>query len=247
MTASGRRFRTTFEMGLREYARTPVLLGLVLFLPAYFVGIFIHVLPTSSLPIYVPGSGRMTVQTVEIYGALLVPLMGALIGGIAGLFVMLSATDADARLSIAGVGPVSLLAARFTLIVVAGLLAVGVSLAVLATAFVPEAIVPFVLASLVLAVTYGLLGTLAGLIVSRLAGVYLMLIAPMLDVFFFQNPMIDDGHWLSTLLPGHFPTAVAVDAAFTRSVAWDPFGPVLAWLGVAGGFAALAYYRALRT
>jgi len=232
-------------MGLREYARTPVLLALLLFLPAYFVGVFVYVLPTSSVPIYVPGSGRLTVQTVEIYGALLVPLMGALIGGIAGLFVMLSATDADARLSIAGVGPVSLLAARFTLVAVAGLIAVGVSLAVLATTFVPEALVPFVLASVVVGVTYGLLGTLAGLVVSRLAGVYLMLIAPMLDVFFFQNPMIEDAHWLATYLPGNFPTEIAVDAAFSGSVEWGPFGPALGWLAVAGGLAAVAYYRAL--
>ena len=241
-----RRFRVSLEMGLREYARTPVLLALLIFLPTYFVGIFVYVLPTSSLPIYVPGSGQMMVETVEVYGALLIPLMGALIGGIAGLFVMLSATDADGRLSLAGVGSGTLLAARFTLVALAALLAVGVSLGALATTFVPESIGPFVFASLTVGVTYGLLGTLAGLVVSRLAGVYLMLIAPMLDVFFFQNPMIEEGHWLETSLPGHFPVEIAIEAAFSGSVSPDRFGPALAWLAVAGALAGLAYYRTLK-
>ncbi|MFT4932538.1 MAG: ABC-2 type transport system permease protein [Natronomonas sp.] len=246
MTPGSGRLGTAFEMGLREYARTPVLIALLFFLPAYFVGIFVYVLPTSQVPITIPGAGRTPVATIEVYGVLLVPMMGALIGGLAGLFVMLTAQEADGRLVVAGYRPAQLVLARYALIGIAGLVAIGVSLAVLSVEFVPERVGWIVLASLIVALTYGLLGTLTGIVLSRLAGVYTMLMLPMIDVFFFQNPMVEEHHWLATYLPAHGVIKVATDAGFTESVSLDPLLGSVGYFVLAAFLATGAFYRSLR-
>lgn len=237
---------TAFEMGLREYARTPVLIALLFFLPAYFVGIFVYVLPASTVPITVPGAGRMAVSTIEAYGVLLVPMMAGLIGGLAGLFVMLTAREADGRLVVAGFRPIQLVVARYVLIALATLVAIGVALAVLSIEFVPERIGWIVAVSLLVGLVYGLLGTLSGLLVSRLAGVYLMLILPMIDVFFFQNPMVEDQHWIATYLPAHGAITVATDAGFTGNVSLDPLLGSLCYVALAALLATGAFYRTFR-
>lgn len=240
------RVSRAFEMGLREYARTPVLLALLLFLPVYFVGIFVYLLPASEMPITVPGEGRQLVATADLYGVLLVPLLAGLIGGIAGLFLMQAARDADGRLVLAGYRPTQVIAARFGLLVVASVVATGVGLAVLSTAYVPVALPIFVAASVLAGLIYGLVGVLVGLVLGRLAGVYTMLFVPMLDVFFLQNPTVDEQRWIATYLPGHAVTELAVDAGFSSSVALDPFAQALAALAVVGALATAAFYRATR-
>lgn len=237
---------TVFEMGLREYARTPVLLALLVFLPAYFVGVLVYLMPDTTVPLDVPGSGTVTVASAEVYGVVLVPLLCGLIGGLAGLFLMLAARDADARLAVAGYRPAEILAARTALLGVAGLVASGVSLLALSIRTVPESLGWFVAASVVAALTYGMVGTLAGLVLSRLAGVYVMLFVPMMDVFFFQNPLVSDPHWLASYLPGHYVTAVAVDAGFSATVALEPLAKALAYLGLLTLLAGTAYYQSVR-
>jgi len=233
-------------MGLREYARTPVLLALLLFLPAYFIGIFVFVLPTSELPIIVPGDGQQMVATAELYGVLLVPLLAGLIGGIAGLFLMQTASDADSRLVLAGYRPAQVITARFGLLVLASIVATAVALAVLSIEYVPTSVPIFVAASVLSGLIYGLVGVLVGLVLGRLAGVYTMLFVPMLDVFFLQNPTVDEKLWVATFLPGHAVTELAVDSGFSESVALDPFVQALAALAVIGTLATAAFYRATR-
>lgn len=242
----GGRAAAAFETGLREYARTPVLLALLVFLPAYFVGVLVYLLPESTVPIGVPGSGTLTVPSTQAYGVLLVPMMAAFVGGLAGLFLMLTARDADSRLVVAGYRPAELLVARFGLLVGAALVAVTVSLAALSVAVVPESPGWYVAASVVAGLLYGLVGTLAGLVLSRLAGVYLVLFVPMIDLFFFQNPLVRDAHWLAGYLPGSAVAEVAVDAGFSASVALDPLRSTAAYLGVLGVVTAAAYYRSMQ-
>jgi hypothetical protein len=233
-------------MGLREYGRTPVLVALLAFLPAYFVGIFVYVLPASEIPVTIDGSGPTLLPTIEVYGVLLIPMMGALIGGLAGLFVMLTARDADGRLVVAGYRPVHLVIARYALIAIAGLMAIGVSLVVLSIEFVPERVGWVIAVSLLLALTYGMLGTLSGLVLSRLAGVYTMLMLPMIDVFFFQNPMVEDPHWIAKYLPAYGVIEVAADAGFTTNVNADPLVWSIAYFVWAAFLATAAFYRSLR-
>jgi hypothetical protein len=52
-----------------------------------------------------------------------------------------------------------------------------------------------------------------------LAGVYLLLFVPTVDVLFFQNPMVEDPHWVASYLPGRYAAEVAVDAGLS---AGDP-------------------------
>lgn len=235
-----------FEMGLREYARTPVLLALLAFLPAYFVGIFSYLLPSNEIPITVPGDGQQLVPTAELYGVLLVPLLAGLIGGIAGMFLMQAARDADARLVLAGYRPSQVIVARFGLLVLASLVATGVALAVLAPTYVPESLTVFVGTSVLAGLTYGLVGVLVGLLLGRLAGVYVMLFVPMLDVFFMQNPTVEDKVALAPLLPGHAVTELAVDAGFSTSVDFWPLVPAAAMLALVAAAATVAFYRTAR-
>ncbi|MFB6189734.1 MAG: ABC transporter permease [Halapricum sp.] len=235
-----------FEMGLREYARTPVLVALLLFLPAYFIGMFVYVLPASEMPITVPGDGRMLVSTADLYGVLLVPLLAGLIGGIAGMFLMQAARDADGRLVLAGYRPAQVILARFGLLVLASVVATAVALAVLSVAYVPESLGVFVGASVLAGLIYGLVGVLVGLVLGRLAGVYTMLFVPMLDVFFLQNPTVEEQLWVAPYFPGHAVTELAVDAGFSASVSLDPLWEGLAMLAVVAVLATAAFYRTTR-
>ncbi|MEF8826897.1 MAG: hypothetical protein V5A34_06535 [Halapricum sp.] len=243
---SATRIGRAFEMGLREYARTPVLLALLVFLPVYFVGIFVYVLPVSEMPITVPGEGQQVVATADLYGVLLVPLLAGLIGGIAGMFLMQTARDADARLVLAGYRPSDLVVARFGLLVVASVVATTVSLAVLSVEYVPESPAIFIAASLLAGLIYGLVGVLVGLVLARLAGVYTMLFVPMLDVFFFQNPTVEEQLRIATYFPGHAVTEIAVDAGFSTDVILAPFAEALAMLLIVSVFATIAFYRRTR-
>jgi ABC-2 type transport system permease protein len=235
-----------FEMGLREYARTPVLLALLLFLPVYFVGVFVFLLPASEMPVTVPGEGERLIATAELYGVLLVPLLAGLIGGIAGMFLMQAARDADARLVLAGYRPVQVIVARVGLLALAGVVATAVALAVLSIEYVPESLGVLVAASILAGLIYGLVGVLVGLVLGRLAGVYTMLFVPMLDVFFLQNPTTETELWIAPYFPGHAVTEIAVDAGFSTDVALTPFLEGLAMLAVVGALAVAAFYRTTR-
>ena len=47
----------------------------------------------------------------------------------------------------------------------------------------------FILANILVSLSYGLIGALMALVVGRLGGAYLMLFVPMIDVGIFQDPM----------------------------------------------------------
>jgi ABC-2 type transport system permease protein len=241
------RLATLVETGLREYVRTPVLIGLLLFLPAYFEGFLLFVLPSESLPVAIPGGERAVVEMAHLYGVLLVPMMAGLVGGLAGLFVTLTARDADARLLAAGYRPAELVGARYLLVAVAGLVSTAVSLGILAVAYVPEHLGWFVVAALVAALTYGMVGTVAGLVVGRLAGVYLVLVTPMIDLLFFQNPTVADPAWIAAYLPGRFAADLAVAAGFGDAVdlgfvGWEAASLPLALVAATTAF----YWRVVR-
>jgi len=235
----------TFVGGLREYARTPVLLALFVFLPAYLIGAFTRLVPATAVPLDVSGAGTQTVEMASVYAVFTVPLVGALVGALAGVFLMQTAREADARLVVAGARPVSVLLARFGLLAVVGTLVSAVSVATAATVFVPERPLVVGLAALSAALVYGLLGVLAGLVVDRLAGVYLALFGTMLDVFLVQNPLADAPDY-ARLLPGHAPVELAVDAGFSTEVALSTAGEGVAYLLVVGVLTALALYRSTR-
>jgi len=237
--------RTTFEMGLREYVRTPVLLALLVFLPAYFIAVFTRVMPEQTVPVAVAGE-TVPVGMKAVVAALMTPMAAALVGGIAGLFLMRSAREADTRLSIVGASVPELLAARGGVLTVAAVVASLVATAVMTVTYVPEHLEWFVAATVLAGLLYGSLGALVGLVFNRLAGVYVLMFGPLLDIFLAQNPLSTETHAVAPYLPGHYPTELAFDAAFTASV--DP--ATLLWgiaylVGVAA-LTGLAFRRALQ-
>jgi hypothetical protein len=242
----GRTAVAVFVAGLRQYARTPVLLAMLAVFPAYLIVAFSRLTPETTVPLSVPGDGTEIVALSELYAVVLTPMVGALVGGLAGLFLVRAARGADGRLVVAGASSRALVAARLALVAAVGILVAAVGVAAAATTYVPERPVVLFGATLLAAVNYGLLGALAALVVDRLAGVYLVLFGTMIDFFLLQNPLADDGD-IARYLPGHAPTELAVDGGFSTAVSAAPALSGLAFTALLGAVTVLALGRSLRT
>ncbi|MFC7116348.1 hypothetical protein ACFQH2_18980 [Natronoarchaeum sp. GCM10025703] len=163
---------------------------------------------------------------------------------------MREARDTDGRLSVVGYRARQVIAARFGVLVVITLLVVGVSVGVMLVDFWPEQLWWFVAAMLVLSVTYGLIGMLVGAVFNRLAGLWIMLILPMIDIGLFQDPLFvqSEPEWWMKLFPGYHPVRVIVDTGLTTdldtavSLSWG-----FSYLLVIGLLAIWVYYRGTRT
>jgi len=231
----------TVRAGLREYRRTPALLALLVVLPVYVVLLFQYAVPDATVTLHLDEPVRVGID--ETIVAVMAPMAAALLAGIAGLFMMRSATAADGRLVLAGVAPWQVVAARFVLLGAVGTVATAVSAATMWPTVQPVQPGWFLAATLLGASTYGLLGVVAGTALNRLAGVYVMLFGPMVDVFLYQNPLAGETPTVARLLPGHYPLAVALDAAFLGGVEPTEFALGVAYLAVVGVLATVAYGR----
>jgi hypothetical protein len=210
--------RTVFEMGLREYARTPVLLALLVFLPAYFVLVFAQVMPEEPFPIEVPVQGTMHIAMTSVIPVVMGPMATALVGGAAGLFLMQSARTVDGRLSIVGASAPEILLARGGVLTVAAVVASVVSVGVVTATYVPQNPGWVLIATLLVGLMYGGVGALVGLVLNRLAGVYVLMFGPLFDLFLAQSPLSEETPAVAPYLPGHYPMKLAFDATFTTAV-----------------------------
>jgi putative Mn2+ efflux pump MntP len=237
---------TALSMGLREYARMPVLLALLAVLPAYLILVFAALVPETPVALTLPGGGRVQVPMVDAYIAMFTPLVAGLVGAIAGLFLLRATREADSRLTIAGYRSRELLAARVGLLGLVGASVTAVAVGVtFLTPFEPAHLGWLVVATLLCALTYGVFGVLAGLVLDRLAGVYLVLFGSMIDIFVFQNPLATETAALAELLPGHVPVELAMRAGF-GSVDPAALAPGLAYLAVLAAVALAAFYQSTR-
>lgn len=239
------RTTTAVRSGTRELRRTPVLLALLAFAPAYLVGLFTYVAPDQ------PAVVRLTDETVrvtltEVLPAFTTPLTAALLSGIAGLFLMDAAAEADARLAVAGYRAHQVVLARVGLLVGISTIASAVSVGVMLTAFDPDHPAWFALSTVLAALLYGVVGVLAGLLLDRLPGVYLVMFATTVDLFLFQNPLATDRPPVAEWLPGHFPMRLAMDAGFAGSVTVSDLAWALAYLAALTALATLAFHRQVR-
>ncbi|SDX68233.1 hypothetical protein [Halobellus clavatus] len=238
--------RTTFEMGVREYARTPILLSLLAFLPVYLILVFHWVMPESRVTVDIPIQGAMSAEMTAVATVLTTPMAAAFVGGAAGLFLMQSASAVDGRLAIAGADAVEIVAARGGVLVLAALVGSVVSVGVLSAVMSVERLRWYLLAILLVALLYGGLGALVGLVLNRLAGVYVLLFGPFFDLFLAQSPLTDETHALAPFLPGHFPMKLAFDAALTARVVPRNLWFSLAYLAVLALVVGLGFRRGLR-
>ncbi|MFB6243546.1 MAG: ABC transporter permease [Halobaculum sp.] len=212
------RVGTAFRTGVTELGRTPLLLALLVVAPAYVVGLFTVVAPDGPARVHVADQTVVTTLP-EAFPAFTTPMTAALLSGIAGLFLMRTAVEADSRLVVAGYRPWQVVLARLGLVGAVSVVATTVSVAVMLTAFEPADLPVFLVGVLVTAFVYGLVGVLAGVLLDRLSGVYLILFGAMIDLFVFQNPLATDTPALSRFLPGHFPLRVAMAGGFDAAVA----------------------------
>lgn len=236
---------TAVGMGAREYRRTPVLVALLAVLPAYVVGLFAVVAPDAVAVVHLTG-GTARVATSEVLPASGTPMVAGLLAGVAGLFLLESAAGADGRLVVAGYRAHQVVLARVALLVGVSLLGSGVAVGVALTAFEPAHPWWFLAGTVLAALVYGAVGVLAGLLVDRLAGVYVVLFGSMVDLYLFQNPLATDRPAVAELLPGHFPLRLTMDAAFAPSVEPAHVGWGLAYLAALTALATLSFYRQVR-
>lgn len=204
-------------MGLREFRRTPVLIGLLIVLPLYFIGGFMNIVPDATLTVPISGE-PVTVTLSELVAVLVTPVTAGLLSGIVGLFLMQSSKAADDRLRLAGYRSRELIISRVSLLAAGGLIVSAVSLAIVLVGFTPVSIPAFIAATVLTALIYGVLGVIIGVSLNRLAGVYIMLFAPFVDMLLFQNPMTTDSAAWTKVLPGYFTTKATMDAAFTHGL-----------------------------
>lgn len=222
---------TATAMGMREQARRPLLLVLLVIVPLIFISWSFWITEEQPRPITLPGGEQIVVTMRDLHGAVMVPITVAFLAGLVGLFVVRSALESDRRLVVAGFRPGEVVVPRIIVLVVATLVVLVVSLAVTAIDFIPEHWLPFAGANLLAGLIYGAIGAIAGALLGRLGAAYFMFFMPMIDFGVAQNPMFFSGRpqgW-ATLLPGWGPTRVLVDGAFSGS--FEAGAPLLVGLG----------------
>ncbi len=232
----------------REYRRNVALWFLLVGLPFFFITLSIIITPDQPVPVELVENGvrEITILSmVDLHGAIMVPITVAFLAGLAGLFVVLGSVEADRRLVIAGYRPREVLAARLGVIALAAVLVSVVSLGVTAISFEPEAWGTFAAATLMVALTYAMIGVVVGPVVGRLGGLYLMFLLPFLDAGLAQNVMFQAAPpaW-GTWLPAHGAVRMLIDGAFTPGFD-ETAGLLLAvgWLVAIAAAAAWVFHR----
>lgn len=237
------RIARAIRLELRELARRPLLWVLLIALPVFFITRSIAKTVPQPRLVPLPGDTVVMSNMQDVHGATMAAITIAFLAGLCGLFIMQSAQEADRRLVVAGFSAPELVVPRLALIGLTTLLVVGVSLAVTALSFTPNRWLPFIAANLLIGLTYGSIGALAGVGFGRLGGTYFMLFLPMVDLGIAQTPMFGDGRpdgW-AEFLPGFGAGRVLVDAAFASgfragpelalAVAWAVLAvSVVAWI-----------------
>ena len=242
------RIAVALRYGFRDYRRNPVLWVLLVGLPIAFITLSIAVTPDDPAPVELVEHGRRGLQILsmtDLHGAIMVPITVGFLAGLAGLFVALGSAEGDRRLVLAGYRPLEVLAARLGVILFAAVLTTGVALAVTGASFTPQSWVTFAFANVLAAVTYGMIGVLAGPRLGLLGGLYVMLALPFIDIGIAQNAMFDAAPpaW-AAFMPAHGAIRVMLDGAFTPG--FDEFGALalaLLWLVGVTAVAAAQFHR----
>jgi hypothetical protein len=222
-------------MAFRDQRRRPLVLILLVALPAYVVARSIAQTEATPRLIGVPGDLEVTTTMQDLHGAVMAGAVIAFVAGLVGVFVMHAALAGDRRLIVAGYRAGEAIAARLCVLGAAVTVVVAASVAATAAYFTPASWPPLIVALALTGVIYAAIGTLAGVVLDKLAATYLLLFLALTDVTIVQNPMFGDGtpgEW-ALLLPGHGPVRMMVDGAFSEGFhAGAELGLSLAWVGV---------------
>jgi len=232
-----------FRSGLEEMRRTPILIALLVFGPAYVIYFFTLFAPDGPALIHLEGE---TIRTTlpAAFPAFTTPMTSALLAGIAGMFLMESASTADSRLVVAGFRAYQVILARLGMVIGVSAVASGVSIGVMMTAFQPELLLWFIAGTTLTALIYGMIGLLVGVLLDRLLGIYLILFGSMIDLFVFQNPLAKETPVLARVLPGHFPLQLVMEAGFKGAISPDDLGYTFGYLCLLTILGIFGFYRA---
>jgi hypothetical protein len=242
------RARTATAMAFRDQQRRPLVLILLVVVPAYVVTRSIAITQPTPRRLSLPGGAAITTTMKDLHGAVMAGTAIAFVAALVGVFVMQSALQGDRRLVIAGFRPGETVRARLAVMIAATVLVVAVSAIVTALNFTPASWPPLILALMLIGLIYAAIGALAGAILEKLPATYLMLFLVMTDLGIVQNPMFGDGtpgRW-AALLPGYGPSRMMVDGAF--SPAFHTGGELLialAWVAASATSVYLVLRRAV--
>jgi hypothetical protein len=242
----GRRALTATTMAFRDQVRRPLVLILLVLLPAYVVFRSIAITEPTPRPVTLPGGEVIASTMRDVHGAVMAGNVIAFVAGLVGVFVMQSALQGDRRLVVAGFRPGEAIGARLIVMAAATGLVVSVSAVVTALGFDVASWFPFVAGLLLIGLMYGAIGALAGAVLDRLAATYLILFLAMTDLGIVQNPMFGTPDGGAALLPGYGPARVMVDGAFSYEFhAGGDLFLSLAWVGVLGAAVFVVLRRAV--
>ncbi len=173
-------------MAFRDQRRRPLLLILLVILPAYVITRSIAITEPTPQDVGLPGGTVIASNMRDIHGAVMGGTIIGFAAGLVGVFVMQSALQGDRRLVIAGFRPGEAIVARLLVVAAATALVVAVSAIVTALAFDPASWIPFLAGLLLIGLIYAALGALIGAVLDKLAA-----------------------------LPGYGPSRLMVDGAFS--------------------------------
>lgn len=241
-----RRTLTATVMAFRDQLRRPLVLILLVLLPAYVVFRSIAITEPTPRPVTLPGGDVIASTMRDVHGAVMAGNVIAFVAGLVGVFVMQSAQQGDRRLVIAGFKPGEAIGARLIIMGAATGLVVAVSAVVTGLSFSVASWPPFVAGLVLIGLMYAAIGALAGAVLDRLAATYLILFLAMTDLGIVQNPMFGTPHGGAALLPGYSPSRVMVDGAFSGS--FHASGDLLlslGWIGLLGAAVFIVLRRAV--
>ncbi len=243
-------FGPAFRAAWRVARRNPAQWVLFVVVPVVFILTAEAVTPDQPIEVTIDENARSVVGTFpmpDVHSATMAPIAVASLAALVGLFLLLDSRDGDQRVSIAGMKPNVVLAARVSVLALTALAATAVSLATTALVFHPTNWPVYAAANILLALTYGSVGALLAPIFGRVGGVFLAFLLPFLDLGIAQSPMLHPRPTtFSELLPGYGGSRVLLDGALTTG--FDEMRPLLigfVWLLVLGGAVAWNYRRAI--
>lgn len=222
---------------IAEYSRRPVNLALLVLVPVIFV-----ILAAGAIADFaeivggVADSARLAAPTAGWAAAFL--------AGVAGLFHVLGARDADRRLSIAGMSPSRITAARLGSGIILALLASGASIAALAIRTGLGDSARTVAGTVMFALIYLGIGVAIGSVVrSDVNGSLFVIFIWMIDIF-LGPAMAGSDIWITRLFPSHYVTLVMLDASSGHGGPLGDLGWALVWTVAAMGLAAFVFRTA---
>lgn len=241
------RTRIATSMAFRDQLRRPLVLILVVVIPAYVITRSLAVTLATPRRIGLGDDVYVVTTMRELHGAGMGGVVVAFVAALLGVFVMQSALDGDRRLVVAGFRPGETVAARLLVLLSGTALVVGVSALVTAVSFTAEHWAAQIGAMLVLGLIYAEIGALAGALLDKLAATYLMLFVVMTDLGVVQSPMFHvTPPPLAVVLPGYGPSRVMYDGAFSTTFhATAELVLALAWLAGLGIAVAFLLRRAV--